>query len=104
MAVEIYNMNDFQYHSMYRLANLEHQLLMSIDVKDEDDEGTKARLTDNREKCYDLVGLGLVEDKTGDFAEQITMSALKIGRGYKVFLITPMGQSMFQGAPHPHIN
>ena len=95
MAAEIYTMNDFQYQSMYRLANLEHQLLMSIDVKEEDDEPTKARLTANREKCYDLVGLGFVEDKTGDFAEQITASAMKVGRGYKVFLVTPMGQQMF---------
>jgi hypothetical protein len=95
MAAEIYELNDFQYQSMYRLANLEHQLLMSIDVKEEDDEATKTRLTINREKCYDLVGLGLVEDKTGDFAEQITASAMKIGRGYRVFLPTPIGQQMF---------
>lgn len=104
MASDIYELNDFQYVSMFRLANLEHQLLMSVDTREDDDEKTKARLTENREKCYDLVGLGLIEDKSGDFIEQVTQSAARIGRGYRVFLITPTGQSMFEGSPKPAVN
>jgi hypothetical protein len=104
MGLDVYEMNDFQYVSMYRMANMEHQLLMSVDALPEDDEPTTKRLTDIRTKCYDLVGLGLVEDKTGDFIEQITKTALKIGRGYKVFRITETGQTMFAGAPKPAIN
>lgn len=94
---EIYQIDDFQADAMWRMANTPGQIMMSIDVAEDDDEETKARLLSQRQKCLDLEALGLVEDKSQKFVEQITAAAMKIGRRYKVFLITTTGFDMFSG-------
>lgn len=100
-----YELSEFQYESMDRMANREgSQFLTIIAPAVDDDESTKARLTKQQEEAHDLSGLGLIDDKTGSMTEVITAMKLKSGREMKVYLITTIGFEMFNGPRKRTIN
>jgi hypothetical protein len=93
-----YQISDFQYESLDRLANREgSQFLTIIAPISDDDDITKARLTKQQEEAHDLLGLGLIEDKTGSMAEIVTAMTLKSGRDMRVYALTVIGDKMFKG-------
>lgn len=93
-----YQISDFQYESLDRLANREGtQFLTVIAPTADDDDITKTRLTKQQEEAHDLLGLGLIEDKTGSMAEIVTAMTLKSGRDMKVYALTIVGFEMFHG-------
>lgn len=94
---DIYELSKFQYDSLVRMANKEHQLLMAVEPVEADDEETKNRLTKQLDEAHDLVSLGLAEDKTGSLVEMVTAAKMKAGRGMEVYIITQMGFDMFYG-------
>lgn len=97
MAAPIYNLTEFQFESLMRMANTENQLLSVIEPADTDEEATQTRLRKSQDEVNDLVTLGLLEDKSGAIVEKITADRLKIGRGYSVYIITEIGFDMFNG-------
>lgn len=102
---DIYQLSDFQNDSLYRMANNEGaQLMVAIDTTGDDDPEVLERLTKMKSEAEDLIVLGLVEDKTKKFTEQIMAAQMKTGRGYSVYLITQIGFDMFHGPRKRKIN
>lgn len=101
---EIYQLNAFQYDSLYRMANDEHQLLACLGVLEDDEPEVKERLGQQAKDASHLITLGLIEDISPKLTEQLFTMELKTGRKPTLYIITTIGFDMFNGPKKRKIN
>lgn len=101
---DIYQLTEFQYDNLKKVANGNTPLVILVEAIPSDDDKTRERLNKQIEDIRDLVTLGMFKDMTGSFAEKIASQKLEAGRGFLVFLITDIGYDMFHKIRNKYIN
>jgi hypothetical protein len=95
---EIYQLSEFQNKSLSIAANGKSICFAILESSDSDPQDTKEKLDKDFHEIEDLVRLELVKDVSEKFTEQIQLSRINNGRGYKVVALTEVGLRMFANA------
>lgn len=91
----IYTLTDFQAGNLMIAANGQVSSFAVIEPTDEDDAETQAKLRVWLKDTEDLLQMGLIEDISKEFSEQIATMTNRDGRSYRVYTLTEPAFLMF---------
>lgn len=90
-----YELTEFQFANLFRAANKGPVMFAVLDALDNDSEEKRKQIVDEKRQIVELVELGVLEDISRMFAEQITVAKLNGNRPYIVVKLTDQGLTMF---------